>query len=219
MTHRLLKSIRPGLDSAVIHNGLQHYAKCGVLLAIDAPMVRGRPIIYALNNKHVLYRNTKQLCMDLWDFHVQRTLSYTPESHYWAPGGAHRSEADFDELYSGFSHHGEILHLLAEIDTPVEQVAVRELLKRGDGAFFMKVSRLVAFGLLKEKYVCGHRFISLDAAHPIAPSLRLWLRKANRLGQLRYRELAELYFERKKGSAYERAFRMRRTMERRGVLD
>jgi hypothetical protein len=210
MSMPLLKAVRPAMRTKDIMDGFAPLLKAGILLKYQVKAINGQPIIYALNQKHAFYQQTNYLLRRLWLF-VEPKLTYVPrtpfktfpELHFEADGGF--------ELYRHRNLRtriGSVLHFLAEFDVPIEMKSIIELLGFPTNHLILIFARLQAFGLIRDRYAMGERYVQIDQGHPLGTPLINWIRRANQTADLqKYRTLADIYTRRKINGELDRAYR------------
>lgn len=210
VTGFLLSKARPGIGIARYMRTVRKYLDLGILVQYKIMAFQGFPIVYALNKKHLGYAKFQRLMTAIWKHQIKPKMTHIPRTPYRMPPETYHHADGAAEIYNQKSRHGEILHLLAEFNGPIEQIALAELLGRKITVFHPLVTRLTAFGLVTDRYANLHRWVQLNNDHPIVPQLRSWLRYVNQHQARRYVELREKYHETQREGGYDRTTRMRR---------
>ena len=212
----LMQRIQPTMVGRWI-SGLKRLERLGIVYSFEIIEMRGRPRIYSLNRGHDAYWLLRALALAIWKSSADKAARAHPETPFCVPAHFRRDLSSGEQAWRSGKFIGGVLHLLAEIQGPVERTALFELL-RPSATIRFSVDRLIGYGLVRERRAGIHRFIALNSEHPLQPYLRRWLRWVNRHATPRFIKLADAYRRNKLAGEYEMATRQRRSRAAKGSV-
>lgn len=207
MNVKMLKVTVPG-SSRLVLRGLKRLERLGVIVSFDVPLLKGTPRVYALNKGHKSHTTLQSLGRAIWRSSAQKRARCAPRSPFWVPARvpikAHRGE-----IIWRASFIGKTLHVLAEFRQELQMSALIEFLKPGSPhTISMRMDRLIAFGLVQERYDAFYRWLSLNPRHPIYKPLRAWLLALNQRQFPEFRKFERDYRRLKEERYYDRSRRL-----------
>lgn len=203
-----LKALLGQQKVGVYVSGLRRLEQIGIVYAFEVPLLKGTPRVYALNRGHKSFLMLRSLGRALWNSSVHKRVRSEITTKFVVPPKYQRTAVGGDLAWRG-TIIGRTLHTLAEFDHEIEMKALIEFLDPGSPqSVSQRMDRLVAFGLVRERYDSLHRWLALDQKHPLHAPLRAWLRIVNRANFPAYVKFAQDYVRRKEQRHYNRTRRI-----------